>query len=198
MKTGDIVVFKPKTLRTNWPENIRDGVITQELPQKLYMVRPYGSTMAFRCSASELRVILPNRLRKNRPLPKEAPTTKVEKKKKNQKESEYQTYRGWKAIGRYVRQGERHKKRNEVGECLFHIDQTNKKETSYRRHRLDDDWNARDFYNSEQVPYVKSRQNFTGAMGASMVRLEMSDGTHKDEWLGEDGEDCAPGISLGM
>jgi len=199
MKTGDIVVITKATPPINWPDNIRDGVITDVIDEHDCMVRPYGSLYAFKCKRITLRVILPNRFRKNRPPPLEAPKTKIEKKKFN-KTSEYQTYRGWKLIGRYVCKGERHQKRDENGQCLFHLNQTMKKESScgYSSY-LSFNSNSEQEHSYKDYPHETSRSRFTGAMGAVYDRVYMSDGSFKDEWAGNPGEDdVPPGISLGM
>ena len=130
MNKGDIVVYTQNEPLKHWPVNVRDGVVI-DVHSDGIIVRPYGCTWSRKYKSYIFRTIRPNRLRKDRPKPPvlaDNVTPPVKKKKaKILPESEFQTFMGWKALGRYVRQGEKHRKRSEGGECLFHREQTNKK-----------------------------------------------------------------------
>lgn len=200
MKKGDIVVYTQLTQHNEFPKNVRDGVVVDIKDNKVF-VRPYGCKWTVVLRHYELRTILPNRLRSDRQNNiRSKPTAKTEARKP----SDYQTYMGWKAIGRYVMKGEQHRKRNDRNECLFHISQTKcsiteqpksyKRNWSKRRYDVDED-----IYRHTTEPYEISREVRMG-MGGKYDYVEMSDGTHREEHNYDvNGDDAVPrGISLGM
>lgn len=202
MKKGDIVVYTQNDQLKDWPKNVRDGVVI-DIHRDGVTVRPYGCAWSRKYKSHIFRTILPNRLRKNRPKPPVLADSVTPTKKKKAKvlpESEFQTFMGWKALGRYVRQGEKHRKRSENGECLFHKEQTNKKiyaggyGRNHAHQTFDDEW-YKDRTRRMEYPYEVNRTHCNG-MGGPYWRIEMSDGSIKEEHIGEG--DTPPGLSLGM
>jgi hypothetical protein len=193
MKIGDIVVYTQKAPRSEFPENVRDGVVVDIAPNNIY-VRPYNCKCNVCFNPNELRVILPGRLRESKKVQPSKP-------KKSKIENEFQTYMDWKVAGRYVRKGERYMKRNEDGECLFHRSQTNCSVTEQPR-TFKRNWSRSiddEMYEDSITEPTPVRTYYSDFMGGRSRVTEYSDGTTKSDYLGMAGEDDVPcGISLGM